>query len=175
MCDGKSENTNRNSSFFCSHMGGKRKHHQVPRQCALYNCLLPNRGTSRTIPAGPGRHKVRKNCTPDWSKPVMVWKLFAPLAAGKWTSFKEWNRTQGRHQCSIFTGKQWKVQRVWQSPTETQSLRKYSLPVHKQDVSFQTESIPWWCQHRVPKMDSQEWRLKLSKLTDNLISIKAQF
>lgn len=60
-------------------------------------------------------------------------------------------------------------------PQKQQSLRKYSLPLHKLDVAFQTESIPWWCQYQIPKMACQEWRFKLPKLIDTLLSIKAQF
>lgn len=170
---GKSENTHRNSSFFCSHMGGKRKHHQVPRQCHLSNCLLPDRGTSRAIPAGPGCHKIRKNCTTgDWSKPVVVWMLSAHLTADEWAwtepRLRNENRTQGKHQYSIFTGNSERCSNFGKIPW------KHSLPLHKQDVAFQTESIPWWCQHQISKMACQEWRFKLSKLIDNLTSIKAQ-
>lgn len=138
---GKSENTHRSSSFFCSHMGGKRKHHQVLRQCALSNCLLPNRGTSRAIPAGLGCHKIRKNCTTgDWSKPVVMWTLFAHLAADEWAwtepHLRNENRTQGRQQYSIFTGKQWKMQQFWQNPTETTVPKEMQSPTSQTRCGF---------------------------------------
>lgn len=138
---GKNENTHRSSSFFCSHMGGKRKHHQVLRQCALSNCLLPNRGTSRAIPAGLGCHKIRKNCTTgDWSKPVVMWTLFAHLAADEWAwtepHLRNENRTQGRQQYSIFTGKQWKMQWFWQNPTETTVPKEMQSPISQTRCGF---------------------------------------
>lgn len=107
-CNGKEWKHTQELFFFLLSCGRKKKAPPGPQ--AVCSVQLPDRGTSRAIPAGPGCHKIREKWTGDWTKPEVVWMLFAHLAADEWAwtepHLRNENKTQSRHQCSICTGKQ---------------------------------------------------------------------